>query len=498
MNRQSIKLSDVKVTVRFRKEMGDIASLADSISRYGLVQPIVLTPDFTLVAGERRYRAHEHLKRETIDYVLVQDLPEEALREIELEENIRRKAMTWQEEALGVLHIYRVRKQQAALEGWKWGQQLAASMFGMAVGTVNYVLVVAKRLEEEQDLPPEKRRIWNFDSVSEAYRLGILMEQEDAALARLAELAKTRVNTAEQQKALDFIVKEVKSVEVRPDALAEIRARYEANKLNVEPFDVYWTKKQALAAESERVIYLSTRLHQDDCLNYMLANLGRFDHIITDPPYGIDLENLNQQNQHGGMVDLDRVEATHQVDQNVEQLAKFFQAAWGCTKDKACVVVFGDMMQWQHMYDSAIKVGFSVQRWPIVWKKVNQSVMNNCASYNTTKDYEIIMICRKPGATLATKMNTSFIEGSNVEVTKLTGHPFAKPFEVTRRLIELISVENQSILDPFAGGGSIVLEILKANRHAFGVEIETHQYNALLENVKRLHYLRIRPDFIFK
>jgi N6-adenosine-specific RNA methylase IME4 len=51
-------LSDIKVANRFRQDKGDIAALAASIDARGaLLEPIVITPDGTLVDGERRMLA---------------------------------------------------------------------------------------------------------------------------------------------------------------------------------------------------------------------------------------------------------------------------------------------------------------------------------------------------------------------------------------------------------------------------------------------------------
>jgi hypothetical protein len=51
------RIDEITKGPRFRKELGDIASLAESIEEHGLLQPIVLTPDGTLIAGLRRIEA---------------------------------------------------------------------------------------------------------------------------------------------------------------------------------------------------------------------------------------------------------------------------------------------------------------------------------------------------------------------------------------------------------------------------------------------------------
>nr|WP_263481017.1 ParB N-terminal domain-containing protein [Pseudosulfitobacter pseudonitzschiae] len=50
-------VSEIKVGDRHRKDMGDLTSLADSIAALGLLQPIGIAPDNTLIFGERRLRA---------------------------------------------------------------------------------------------------------------------------------------------------------------------------------------------------------------------------------------------------------------------------------------------------------------------------------------------------------------------------------------------------------------------------------------------------------
>jgi ParB/RepB/Spo0J family partition protein len=51
------RIADIKVGVRHRKDLGDIPSLAATIGELGLLHPIVVRPDGTLIAGERRLEA---------------------------------------------------------------------------------------------------------------------------------------------------------------------------------------------------------------------------------------------------------------------------------------------------------------------------------------------------------------------------------------------------------------------------------------------------------
>ena len=85
---RAMKISDVVVGPRYRRELGDIASLADSIAEVGLLHPIVVRPDGMLIAGRRRLTACQQLGWDEIPATEV-DL-DEILRG-ELAENVARK-----------------------------------------------------------------------------------------------------------------------------------------------------------------------------------------------------------------------------------------------------------------------------------------------------------------------------------------------------------------------------------------------------------------------
>ncbi len=68
-----LKISDIKVGTRERKDHGDLAGLAASVEEHGLLQPIGVTPDHELVFGERRLRAYRDvLGRKTIPARIVE------------------------------------------------------------------------------------------------------------------------------------------------------------------------------------------------------------------------------------------------------------------------------------------------------------------------------------------------------------------------------------------------------------------------------------------
>jgi ParB family chromosome partitioning protein len=64
---KQLKIADIKIGKRHRKDMGDLTSLADSIRHDGLLQSIGVTDKLRVVFGERRLRAQRDiLKKKTI------------------------------------------------------------------------------------------------------------------------------------------------------------------------------------------------------------------------------------------------------------------------------------------------------------------------------------------------------------------------------------------------------------------------------------------------
>ena len=104
-----VPINDIKVKRRIRKDMGDIAALADSMKRFGQISPILITKKNVLIAGGRRLEAARTLGWSTINAV-VAEIPDELSQlEYELEENIQRRNFNQTETAEAVERIFRLR-----------------------------------------------------------------------------------------------------------------------------------------------------------------------------------------------------------------------------------------------------------------------------------------------------------------------------------------------------------------------------------------------------
>lgn len=128
---------------RIRKDLDDIDTLADSIRRLGLIHPVVVTRDFVLVAGERRLAAIRSLGWTSIPFQFQDEQDPAILRAIELEENVKRKDMTWQDEARAVADYHEYRK---SLET-DWSLDKTSAALGITPQLVGQKLAVVREMK---------------------------------------------------------------------------------------------------------------------------------------------------------------------------------------------------------------------------------------------------------------------------------------------------------------------------------------------------------------
>ncbi|WP_339309828.1 ParB N-terminal domain-containing protein [Paenibacillus sp. FSL k6-2145] len=92
-----IDINKIKVSDRIRKDFGGIEELAQDIDQNGLINPILVTPDYQLIAGERRLRAHQVLGRKEVVVRVMEISDFEHQLRLEISENEHRKEFTFSE-----------------------------------------------------------------------------------------------------------------------------------------------------------------------------------------------------------------------------------------------------------------------------------------------------------------------------------------------------------------------------------------------------------------
>jgi DNA modification methylase len=189
----------VKREERQRKEV-EIGDLIPSIRERGILQPILIKASGELIFGERRWTTAKHLKLETVPVRIADDLSEEELQIIELEENIKRKNLTWQEEGAAVLRIHQLYEKQNP----EWAAKDTAAVVGWTYDHTRRTLNVAEAIAEGDD------------SLAKADGLGAAMtiltrrrqRQQDSALNAIAsgefDLDRFEVPFDEEEPQLDI------------------------------------------------------------------------------------------------------------------------------------------------------------------------------------------------------------------------------------------------------------------------------------------------------
>lgn len=188
MPTQLIPLHNIKVSGRFREDLGDIDSLANDIKEVGLIQPITVRPEgtgFKLLAGGRRFAAHEKLGLEKIECIIRKDKGIIDDLSIELIENISRKDMTWQERCRLEKEIYEQRRKAG-----NWNMRKQAQEFDQATMTTQRSI----RMAEALDMMPDLGNYVSFDQAWKEYK----KIEEDFVSEVLVQKTPSKIKEASQ------------------------------------------------------------------------------------------------------------------------------------------------------------------------------------------------------------------------------------------------------------------------------------------------------------
>lgn len=104
-----IEIEKITVKNRMRRDLGDIKPLMESMKHHGLFNPIVVTREGDLVAGQRRYEAARRLGWTAIQCRIIDNRDKVSMLEIEIEENTARKDFNSDEMADALLRLDKLR-----------------------------------------------------------------------------------------------------------------------------------------------------------------------------------------------------------------------------------------------------------------------------------------------------------------------------------------------------------------------------------------------------
>jgi len=351
---KTLPITDIQVSPNRQRKLFDPAKLhefADGLGRRGLLHPIVLREEggqMFLVAGERRLRAvsdmadlgvilmheGEPVPLGHIPYTLFTDLDPLAAEEAELEENVHRVDLTWQERAAATTRLHDLRTRQAAAKGTTHGvadtarerfpqaADLTSRDIGYYQDNTRKELLVAKHLDNPL--------VSGAKNVDEAFKL------------------LKRAETATRNREL--------GASVGRSFTADAHQLVHANALE-------WL----LACQSEQ-----------------------FDCILTDPPYGMGADEFGDSNgiaagAHGYVDDRTTAERCYRV-----LATEGFRIA----KPQAHLYAFCDIDLFPWLKDVFAAAGWAVFRTPLLWYK-RHGARAPWPEQGPQRKYEVILYCVK-------------------------------------------------------------------------------------------------------
>ena len=122
----------------------EVEDLKSSITLYGIIQPIIISQDLKLIAGERRLTAAIELGLSEVPVRYLSELSKIELEIIELEENVKRSDLDWKDQVNATARIHLLFQQQD--ENWK--AENTAQHLGITPASISILLSVYRNMED--------------------------------------------------------------------------------------------------------------------------------------------------------------------------------------------------------------------------------------------------------------------------------------------------------------------------------------------------------------
>lgn len=171
-----------------------IAALADSIRRYGIIQPLTVRPladgKYELIAGERRLRAASLLGMTDVPCVLLEASEEESAA-LAIIENLQRENLNMFEQASAISSLIRI---------YSLTQDEIAARLSVSQS------FVANKLRLLRYLPDEREMILGA-SLTERHARALLRLSGDDRLTALREVVSRRLNVAETEAYVESLLR---------------------------------------------------------------------------------------------------------------------------------------------------------------------------------------------------------------------------------------------------------------------------------------------------
>ena len=412
-------LDPLKITVRegldrYRRDLGDLEELGDSIQKMGQIQPIVINRQNELIVGGRRLAACiiKGIKVKTIYEDMVDPVK---IREWELEENLRRKDLTPAEYALAVAEFHTLMQKQhgIATSGKEGGHTLdaTAKVLGKTRGSVISELEMAEMIKAFPELKSAKKK-------SEIKKAAKGLMKVNAALQSL-----------EKYKEL---------------------------------------------VENGKGLY---QLHHADAREHMASKKANsVDILLTDPLYGIGADELaiGLGGRTGATLTSSGYTISDDAAEALDLLQVLARESFRFTTHEAHGYVFVGPEHFWNLRRMFMAEGWRVHVKPLIWIKREVGQCNVPSSWPASC-YEMFMYIRKDDSKLVKEGQPDWIECPPVPSDKKL-NPYEKPVPLLLNMLERVSLPGQILYDPFMGSAATIEAGLELKLICEGVDISLESY----------------------
>src|SRR5665213_400071 len=449
-----VPLTDILIDrdSRQRREI-DVSDLVPSVRARGVIQPIVVegraedAPPYRLIAGERRCEASRQAGLPDIPVRFSCDLSRVELRIIELEENVKRKDLPWQDAVAGLAEIHLL---YTDLDP-DWTQGETADSLGLSVGTVSLWLKVHGQLTEG--------RIQTASTVREAYN--ILTRRDQRAMGNaLEELIGVGTSVVSQAS---------------PDDEPLDEPQGEAQSANAG--HISDDGRVIAAARAPDLIQVKSFLEWAPQYSGQKFNL-----VHCDFPYGVDLFGTKDTRQ------------MKKVETYDDQAGTFFELLeCFCTNLDRFMSLSGHLMFWySEKHGDATRECFArlapsleLQIHPLIWVKSDNAGLVEDVRRKPRHVYETCLLASRGDRHLVAPKADAYSSP-----TDKTLHPSTKPEPMLRHFMGMLVDVNTTCFDPTAGSGAALraADSLGATK-VFGLEINPETAalaNTALNNSRKL------------
>lgn len=221
-----------------------------------------------------------------------------------------------------------------------------------------------------------------------------------------------------------------------------------------------------------------------DALNFMKGiEKKSVDLILTDPPYGINIQDtaIGIGGKTGGELTSSGYKFDDGAQGAISILHTIAKEGYRVCKDDGQGYVFIGPEHLHTARNIFLEQGWQVHIKPIIWIK-NSSGQCNMPERWPSSCYEMLLYIRKDNAKLIRQGQPDWIQTPPISSVNKR-HPTEKPLELLRELITRSAHPKSTLLDPCCGSGSSLVAGLQEGMIVMGCDILPEAFNVACDYV---------------